>query len=470
MQDYTIRIQEIELSNFKNIKYGKIALPSYLNKNSKPHNADIVGLYGQNGSGKTALVDAMWILKHALIGNSLPTDTREYIQHNANASEIGIVFHLQKDVEHLIFYNVEIMKKDDDSVRVSKEKLSYKKLTEKGWTSKSCIIDYDFSYAKKDIFYPKKSFSRLSSEVDDLIVDLNVSKKLSDENITSFIFREESFDVFKKSQKFKEFTEIMIAMRHYAVFNLFIFRSDHTRMISMNLFLPFKFRFKELDKITSGELGIPLLKPTVVPVKIYTVLKKILKQMNIVLATLIPELNVSVLDYGEQLLKNGDAGIRIELVSVRGEVKIPLRYESDGIRKIISMLSTIIIMYNSPSTCLVIDELDAGVFEYLLGEMLQIISQKGKGQLIFSSHNLRPLEMLDTNLLVFTTTNPENRYIRFANVKTNHNLRNLYYRSICLDGQKEIIYEKTDKHEISRAFRIAGKELIKDEEGHSFHS
>jgi AAA15 family ATPase/GTPase len=262
----------------------------------------------------------------------------------------------------------------------------------------------------------------------------------------------------------------MIAMRHYAVFNLFIFRSDHTRMISMNLFLPFKFRFKELDKITSGELGIPLLKPTVVPVKIYTVLKKILKQMNIVLATLIPELNVSVLDYGEQLLKNGDAGIRIELVSVRGEVKIPLRYESDGIRKIISMLSTIIIMYNSPSTCLVIDELDAGVFEYLLGEMLQIISQKGKGQLIFSSHNLRPLEMLDTNLLVFTTTNPENRYIRFANVKTNHNLRNLYYRSICLDGQKEIIYEKTDKHEISRAFRIAGKELIKDEEGHSFHS
>jgi AAA15 family ATPase/GTPase len=189
-----------------------------------------------------------------------------------------------------------------------------------------------------------------------------------------------------------------------------------------------------------------------------------------VLATLIPELNVSVLDYGEQLLKNGDAGIRIELVSVRGEVKIPLRYESDGIRKIISMLSTIIIMYNSPSTCLVIDELDAGVFEYLLGEMLQIISQKGKGQLIFSSHNLRPLEMLDTNLLVFTTTNPENRYIRFANVKTNHNLRNLYYRSICLDGQKEIIYEKTDKHEISRAFRIAGKELIKDEEGHSFHS
>ena len=32
-------------------------------------------------------------------------------------------------------------------------------------------------------------------------------------------------------------------------------------------------------------------------------------------------------------------------------------------------------MYNNPSVCVVIDELDAGVFEYLLGEILQIISE-----------------------------------------------------------------------------------------------
>jgi hypothetical protein len=110
---------------------------------------------------------------------------------------------------------------------------------------------------------------------------------------------------------------------------------------------------------------------------------------------------------------------------------------------------------------MVVDELDAGVFEYLLGELLQIISQSGKGQLIFTSHNLRPLEMLDTNSLVFTTTNPKNRYVRFANVKTNNNLRHLYYRSINLGGQKEDIYEQTNSYEIARAFRVAGR--VKDE-------
>ena len=62
-------------------------------------------------------------------------------------------------------------------------------------------------------------------------------------------------------------------------------------------------------------------------------------------------------------------------------------------------------MFNNPSVCMVVDEFDSGIFEYLLGEILQIIRESGKGQLIFTSHNLRPLEMLDTNALIFTTTN-----------------------------------------------------------------
>ena len=64
-----------------------------------------------------------------------------------------------------------------------------------------------------------------------------------------------------------------------------------------------------------------------------------------------------------------------------------------------------------------IDELDSGIFEYLLGEILRIISEKGKGQLIFTSHNLRPLETIDKGFVAFTTTNVNNRYIRFSNVK-----------------------------------------------------
>ena len=117
----------------------------------------------------------------------------------------------------------------------------------------------------------------------------------------------------------------------------------------------------------------------------------------------------------------------------------------------------LIVVYNKASITVAIDEIDSGVFEYLLGELLRIISEKGKGQLIFTSHNLRPLETLDRGFIAFTTTNPDNRYIRLSNVKTNNNLRDFYYRDIVLGEQSEEIYEPTNNYEIAFAFREAGE-------------
>ena len=125
--------------------------------------------------------------------------------------------------------------------------------------------------------------------------------------------------------------------------------------------------------------------------------------------------------------------------------------------KIVSIiLSAMISMYNNPSVCMVVDELDSGIYEYLLGEILSVIETGGKGQLMFTSHNLRPLEVLNKDSIYFTTVNEKNRYIRFANVKESNNLRSMYIRSIMLGGQSEILYNETDKLEIRRAFKMAG--------------
>ena len=133
--------------------------------------------------------------------------------------------------------------------------------------------------------------------------------------------------------------------------------------------------------------------------------------------------------------------------------------ESEGIIKIISILNVLIQAFGNPSICLVVDELDAGIFEYMLGELLDIFEKSAKGQLIFTSHNLRALEMLDKNSIMFSTVNPENRYIHMKSVKENNNLRSMYIRSITLGGQDEAIYEETDSLKIARAFRKAGRSL-----------
>jgi hypothetical protein len=121
----------------------------------------------------------------------------------------------------------------------------------------------------------------------------------------------------------------------------------------------------------------------------------------------------------------------------------------------VSILSLLIAVYNEESFTVAIDEIDSGIFEYLLGEMLAVMSESIKGQFIFTSHNLRPLEVLPAKYLCFTTVNPENRFITLPH-RGNSNMRDTYFRNIVLGSNKESIYNATDRFDIESAFYRAG--------------
>lgn len=107
--------------------------------------------------------------------------------------------------------------------------------------------------------------------------------------------------------------------------------------------------------------------------------------------------------------------------------------------------------------------MDAGIYEYLLGEILSGLETYGKGQFIFTSHNLRPLEVLKKENLVFTTANPENRYIRLKGVGWTNNLRSLYLREILGNDQDEQIYDAAKRQRMIAAFMKAGVGFAKEE-------
>ena len=88
---------------------------------------------------------------------------------------------------------------------------------------------------------------------------------------------------------------------------------------------------------------------------------------------------------------------------------------------------------------------------------MKIIEQTGQGQLFFTSHNLRILEVLSGENLWFTTSNEHNRYIQLTGIKEMNNMRDVYLRAIQLGGQQEEIYKETKAFHIKRAFRKAGK-------------
>lgn len=163
-------------------------------------------------------------------------------------------------------------------------------------------------------------------------------------------------------------------------FQLFVINTTNSGLISMNA-LPLVFNYAENGKASIGNILFKLNEPSLIPEDALNVVHKVIDCMNVVLKQLVPGLTISVKDMGSQLFSNGAPGYRIQLMSNKNSKEIPLQYESEGIKKLISILQLLIVIYNKPSMTVAIDELDSGVFEYLLGEVLRIIAEKEKDSL-----------------------------------------------------------------------------------------
>lgn len=455
----TVRISEIELKGFKNTQYGRIVMPSAGNKSFFSKTADILGIYGQNGSGKTAVIEAMEFVQALITGRPLSREAVHYISKEADACTIIVRFIIQSDSKKAMAeYSVQLKRVSNSEFEITQEILSGAAWNGEKFESKKTLIDYKL-HSEGVIFTPKYRLEDLIRENEENKVNLSVAKKIARKDLVSFIFGPEGRGVFLSAAKgaSQDYAYLIESLYQYAGMNLFVISNAHAGAISMNFMIPFAFRLDLGERIAKGDLLIRLDEPSVISKEHFKMAQQIIREMNVVLDTIIPGLSIGIYDLGEQLFERGETGHRVELISKREEIIIPLKYESEGIIKIISVLNALMCVYNNASMCLIIDELDAGVFEYLLGELLSVFEKGAKGQLIFTSHNLRALEMINKNSIVFSTANPSNRYTRLQNIKSNHNLRDMYLRSITLGGQKETVYEETDSVEIGRAFRRAGK-------------
>ncbi|MDL2301243.1 ATP-binding protein [Lachnospiraceae bacterium OttesenSCG-928-D06] len=461
MRDYMVRLSSLTLERIKNVKNGTIYMPMANEKNQNLIAAEILGIYGQNGSGKTAIVDTLYFLQQIMIGKEIDGSLVDYIDVDASSAEVTAEFRIiGNDMIFEVGYHI-CLTRIDGEVNIEREYLNCAINQEGTRTNKNIFMDYQ-KIETDLIFKPQKRLDELIGKDKEIKTDLIVARKMAEKSNCSYIFGESSREIFEKksSNEFKNYATVINALFDFALKDLFVIRNMHSGMISANLILPMAFRVDKDKMGVKGDFAVPLMEPVVLDVERKTLLHAIVDQINTVLYTIIPGMKIDVKDYGKQSLDSGVEGWKVELMSVReGNRSIPIRMESEGIIKIVSILNALIQAFGNPAICLVIDELDAGIFEYMLGELLDIFGKSAKGQLIFTSHNLRALEMLDKESIMFSTVNPNNRYIHMKKVKDTNNLRSMYIRSITLGGQDEQIYEETDSLKISRAFRKAGRSL-----------
>ncbi|WP_304426882.1 hypothetical protein [uncultured Adlercreutzia sp.] len=475
-----MRLTALELDNFKNVRHGCIGLSNCAD-GSCFDNSDIVGIYGQNGSGKTSIIAALFILKALFQGDELPEDlTEECIAVGADAFTIRCEGVIESDRYPFVpwRYEVRVGRSREGGCVIAAERVWCKRVRALK-QSMALVFDYEREGEGGFSIGPKAFWESLSSLDKKLPTQVAVAQALSDEKSTSLFF---SWDLYRPFSYFfdlfidgdgeafsprgREIYEthgyyvsvLQLELHLFALRNMVVLPPSNQVYSIVDLLAVFTHE-------GSGGLfadccfKIDLTEPDTLEVEMLEALEKTVTTINGVLGALVPGLSVSIEKLGAALLDDGERGERIEVVATRNGVTVPLRCESEGIKRLVSILNLLVDVYANPSACVAIDELDAGIFEYLLGEILQVLEERGKGQLIFTAHNLRPLETISKKSIVFTTTNPDNRYIPFKGLKASNNLRNQYLRAVYLGGQDEEIYEPTSKFAIDNAFYDAGVSL-----------
>lgn len=450
-----VRIIEMSLHDFMNVEEGTVKFSCSRNDERNFGNADVLGLYGQNGSGKTAFIHALSVIKKCMMGMKLRPESSAYIRNGAESLRIHIGFS-GKVEERIVdfFYDVVICHVNDENqagAQISSEALS---IRDRG-SRKRVLLSCD----DKVVLRPKKVYANFLRKNN---MKLHVTRGIVRSQGRSFIFSRELYNFMKSIGDSVSVQQMQILfsldlLKKFASEYLYVIGVKDIGVINLSIAMPFYFHIQDEGIHSFGTIGIPINGPATIPIRACQVAERFINDMNSVLKYLIPGLQLQLKNIGDELNANGEKMKRVELVSIRNNKAIPLKYESEGIKKILSILHVFIGAFNDSSMTVVIDEFDAGVFEYLLGELLELFAESGKGQLIFTSHNLRPLEVLNKDFIIFTTTNPKNRYVRLKNVKSNNNLRDFYYHTILLGGQDEYLYNETNQYELSHAIRKVGK-------------
>ena len=150
---HIIRLSTLEIENIKNVQYGKIEF-------ARGKKGSILGIYGQNGSGKTVVVDCMVMLKCLLSGRRMPARFYHYINALAETARVQYGFEIWTDAKTMYaVYEVEITKNGENSFCISAERLSVREIQEGKRTRLTPLFEYQ--KGDKELFRP---LCRLSSK------------------------------------------------------------------------------------------------------------------------------------------------------------------------------------------------------------------------------------------------------------------------------------------------------------------
>ena len=470
-----IRFLSVSINNINNVENGTIHVNGFTKKdnwtNYSTDHSDVIGLYGQNGSGKSTVVEALALLKMCVLGDKFfitNKDFDKYVQEDLitigkNSLTVKAQFLITDNIDSKIIeytFTFGYKPNTDPAIRVKNNViLEDESFSILNTDLSSTDLHVKYSANENQIIEPEDLYKKIIASNDQLAVTFQLCKVLSQKDCSTYLFNSELLNI-KNLSEISELFDYMKIFKQYINSNFCIIPKDFTDLTSTKNLIPLAVQNNSFETNAFIRfVGVSLRGSQFIEQTRKPVFTALIEELNTVINSIIPDMQLKMVTLSTELSSNNQKGEVVEVVSVRNGYDIPLRYESDGIKKLLCILNLLVLMHNNQNIFVVIDELDASIFEYLLGEILMMLTESGKGQLVFTSHNLYPLELLDKESIFFTTTNPQNRYIKFKYIKPNHNLRDQYLKTIRLGGQDEPVYQESDTSNMRLSFYSAGRKF-----------
>ena len=384
------------LSGIKNLDED-IILKFYQSKITKDIsliNRNIKGIYGENGSGKTAIVSAMDIFQSLSIDNHYLMDSKnriildELMNKKSDRMHFKVEFlSISDSVKDVFCYEV-CIKRNNAEYIVTYESLKRRSPSSSVYRNIYVIENGNFtdlscSLNDSEILIERTKNLLLKATYVSMYLDL--ADQMSDTFFTHCVSSVLCF-----------FLNIVVYLEKSDMHHRFIITSC-LKKISYQTNIENSTLSQWLSIIQYSDFYLDRVKKSD-----YSNYLKMISGMTRFIQIFKNDLLKITVDTKE----DGDF-YRCNLTFVYRDYSIDAEFESTGIKKLIQLYQVFYKLNNG--AIVFIDELDANLHDVYLCRLLEYIGEYAKGQLCFTSHNIGPMELLSRQKygLDFITRNKE---------------------------------------------------------------
>lgn len=387
------------VSGIKNLT-DEVSLSFYKKTISAPIHTEeynIKGIYGVNGSGKSAILESVNIMRSLMTDGNYLNDPmvqknlNEIINKKISRLSISADF-LVKDFflngsknVYLFRYNINLIKNVMERYIIDEERLLYKKAT-----SRKDELDTLLHIKDGEVI-------EIYKEEDTDLMEYFIKKTMNLlSNSSSLILYSE---VMSNSDEFKTRRVSFLGMCLWALRivaeNIYIYMDQSDNHVNYFLSdilleekdLDFTTIINQAKRLNANKLNIFHTNFDTVEKNAYSKYESIVKRLYNFIKIFKPEL----LDIDIDRKENGDVYV-CSLNMVYDNYSISTEFESTGIKKLIKLFIYLDIM--TKGGIVFIDELDSNLHDVYLCALLEYLMDFGRGQLCFTTHNVGPMDIL----------------------------------------------------------------------------